>query len=390
MKRSILIIFLIIGISIILVVNWPKVEVDNNTSIEKRSVFISYIELSKNLNGKSIDEGKSNIYKMIMNVKDLGFNEVIVQVRSFSDAIYESDIYPWSSVVSSSEGVDPGYDILDYFIEVAHKEDVSLIAWINPYRIRNTEDIESLSIKNPAYKYLGTNAVYINNGIYFNPSKSEVVDLIVSGVEEIINNYDVDGILFDDYFYPDNNIDEADYYRYLANNEYVTKGEYNLNVVSNMIKKVYSVCKAKGVRFGVSPDGNMDNNYNKVYADVKKWCSEYGYIDFIMPQVYYGFYNESKAFKKTVEEWESIVTNKDIDLIIALAFYKNGSVDEYAKSGRLEWTINNDIIMREIIVSRNLDKYIGFSLFRYDYIFSEDKYTEMTYQEIENIKKILN
>ena len=157
-----------------------------------------------------------------------------------------------------------------------------------------------------------------------------------------------------------------------------------------MIKNVYSVCKEKGVKFGVSPDGNMENNYNKVFADVKKWCSSDEYIDFIMPQVYYGFYNETKAFKKTIDEWESIVVNKDIDLVIALAFYKNGLVDEYARSGRLEWINNNDIIMREIVISRNLDNYIGFSLFRYDYIFDKTKYTDMTYKEIENIKKILN
>ena len=390
MKRVFYIIILIIGIGVVLVCNWPKVEVIENDVSEKRSVFISYIELSKYLNGKGSEDGKRIIENMILNVKDFGFNEVILQVRSFSDAIYRSDIYPWSMVVSSSEGVDPGYDVLKHFIDVCHREKLSLVAWINPYRIRNNEDIEGLSIYNPAYKYLGTSTVYINNGIYFNPSKKEVVDLIVSGVKEIIDNYDVDGILFDDYFYPDNNIDEADYYRYLASNEYITKEEYNLNVVSEMIKNVYSVCKEKGVKFGVSPDGNMENNYNKVFADVKKWCSSDEYIDFIMPQVYYGFYNETKAFKKTIDEWESIVVNKDIDLVIALAFYKNGLVDEYARSGRLEWINNNDIIMREIVISRNLDNYIGFSLFRYDYIFDKTKYTDMTYKEIENIKKILN
>ena len=114
------------------------------------------------------------------------------------------------------------------------------------------------------------------------------------------------------------------------------------------------------------------------------------YIDFIMPQVYYGFHNETKAFKSVVDEWESIVLNDDVELGIALAFYKVGTVDEYAKSGRFEWMIYGDIIMREIVLSRNLKKYRGFGLFRYDYLFNEELHNEMTLNEIENMKKVLN
>ena len=119
--------------------------------------------------------------------------------------------------------------------------------------------------------------------------------------------------------------------------------------------------------FGISPDGNIDNNYNKVFCDVKRWGSSSGYVDFIMPQIYYGFYNETKAFNNVIKEWESIILNDDVDLRIALAFYKNGSYDKWAKSGSNEWVENDDIIMREIILSRNLDKYNGFSLFSGNY-----------------------
>ena len=327
---------------------------------------------------------------MVNNVENLGFNEIILQVRSFSDAIYKSDFYPWSMVISSKEGVDPGYDLLEMFIEKCHKRNILLMAWINPYRIRNNEDISSISKDNLAFKYLNTNNVYINNGIYFNPSSDIILDLIVSGVEEIVRKYDVDGILFDDYFYPDNEIDRQEYDEYLKYNEYISKEEYNLNVINNMVKKVYEVCKKYNVLFGISPDGNIDNNYNKVFADVKKWCSSNEYIDFIMPQIYYGFYNETRGFKKTIDEWESFVKDSNVELRIALAFYKNGTYDKWAMSGSNEWIENDDIIMREIVLSRNLNKYNGFSLFRYDYLFSKDKYTEVTLKEIENIKKVLN
>ncbi len=357
---------------------------------EKRSIFISYIEIGKYLKNADEVAGKKNIDKMITNVKELGFNEVIVQVRSFCDAIYPSKIFPWSSVVSSEEGVAASFDILDYFIEKAHKEKISFIAWINPYRIRTTADIRSISSKNPAYKYLNSDVVYVGEGIYFNPSKEYTHKLVVSGVEELVKNYKVDGVLFDDYFYPNNEIDKVDYERYLENNEYISKEQYNLNVVSNLIKDVYKICNKYGVKFGVSPDGNIDNNYTKVFADVKKWCSESGYIDFIMPQIYYGFFNEARAFKEAIDEWESLLINKKVGLQIALAFYKVGEMDKYAKSGNYEWMVYEDIIMREIILSRNSINYEGFSLFRYDYLFNEDMYNEMTLNEIENMKKVLN
>ena len=113
-----------------------------------------------------------------------------------------------------------------------------------------------------------------------------------------------------------------------------------------------------------------------------------GYIDFIMPQIYYGFYNSTKAYAKTIKEWSSYIEN-DIDLYIALAFYKVGRVDEYAQNGSYEWLENSNIIMREIILSRNLEHYQGFSLFRYDYIFEDDYYTENSLKELENMKKII-
>lgn len=377
----------------VLIINWPKVDEvieEPLEVVETRSIFISYIELSKYLNGKSVEEAKKNIKQMITNVSGLGFNEIILQVRSFSDAIYESYLFPWSKSVAVEEGVDPGYDALEVFLEEAEKENISVIAWINPYRIRNSEDISDISEESPAYRYLNTDVVYINDGIYFNPSKTETRDLVVDGVEELVKNYEVDGVLFDDYFYPDNEIDRADYLNYLENNEHISKEQYNLNVVSEMIKEVHNVCKKYNVKFGVSPDGNMDNNYNKVFADVKKWCSGDEYIDFIMPQVYYGFYNETRAFKMVIDEWESIITNKDIEFRVALAFYKVGSIDEWAKSGKNEWLENDNIIMREIVLSRNLEQYVGFSLFRYDFLFDENLYTTMTMMEIENMKKVLN
>ena len=358
---------------------------DTKKEEEIRGVFISYIELNEYVN-KDKEISKKNIRKIISNIKSLNLNTIILQVRPASDAIYDSKIFPYSMYVSSKEG-EKTYDVLEYFIEESHKNDLKLYAWINPYRVRTSTNIESISKSNPAYKYIGTDTLYINNGIYYNPSKEEVTDLIVNGVKEILN-YNIDGLLMDDYFYPNNDIDNNDYEEYKKNHN-ISKEEYHLQVINNMVEKVYSECKKKNIKFGISPDGNIDNNYQKNMADVRLWTSSNKYIDFIMPQVYYGFYNTTRGYTKVIKEWEEMIKNKDIDLLIALAFYKVGKEDIYARTGREEWLKNNNIIMREVILSRNLNNYKGFSLFKYDNIFNEDNYTTMTIKEIENLKKVV-
>ena len=156
-----------------------------------------------------------------------------------------------------------------------------------------------------------------------------------------------------------------------------------------MVERVHEVCKKNKIIFGISPDGNIENNYNKVFADVKLWLSSDKYIDFIMPQVYYGFFNEIKPFSKVIKEWNDLIKVDSIDMYVALAFYKVGSIDNYAKEGKFEWQMNDNVIMKEIILSRNLERYKGFVLFRYGNLFDSDMYTTTTLKEIENIKKIV-
>ena len=385
MKKIIIIIIFIIGILISNINDNTKKS--SNTDEEMKAVFVSYIELSEYVKNDNHEISKRNIRNIIKRVKDLKLNTIILQVRTSSDAIYDSKIFPKSLYIVNNEK-EEFYDVLDYFIKESHKQNIKIIAWINPYRVRTTNDITTITIKNPAFKYLNTDTIYIENGIYYNPSKKEVTDLIVKGVEEVLE-YDIDGLLFDDYFYPNKVIDDKDYQEYIKNNDYQNEENYRLEVINNMIKKVYKACKKKNIPFGISPDGNIDNNYNKHFADVKTWLRLKGYVDFIMPQIYYGFYNSSRDFLNTLNEWENLLINESIDLYVALAFYKVGTYDKYAKEGDKEWLINDNIIMREILLARNAKKYKGFSLFRYDNIFNENKYTNNSIKEIENLKKII-
>ena len=365
-----------------------NVDKEKERFLENRGVFISYIEISKYLKGKDEKQGSQEIEKMVSNVKELGFTDILLQVRTFSDAIYPSSIYPWSQIVSGQEGLSPGYDILDVFLRITKKYDIGLYAWINPYRIRGDEDSSDISSSNPAYPYLNTSIVDVDDGIYFNPAREESKKIIVDGVEELVKNYSVYGVIFDDYFYPNTTIDLEEYEEYQKLHPDVSIEQFRLDHVNDLIRRVYKVCHQYDTTFGISPDGNVENNYQLHFADVKLWGSKSDYVDYLMPQIYYGFYNETKAFTKVLEEWENLATN--VSLLPVLAFYKVGNVDTFAKSGRDEWISNDDIIMREVILSRNLHQYQGFSLFRYDYVFNEELHTATTMAELKNMKKILN
>ena len=392
MKREfylILIIFLLLIVYILIPDNSERKESLKNE--ERRAVFISYIELGDNLRGKNEKDMKSTIDNMLKEAKDFGFNMLILQVRSFSDAIYPSSIFPSSRSVVNNEGDKLPFDILDYFIKRAHQNNLEIHAWINPYRISNTSNISLISKNNPAYSMLNTNNVKIlDNGIYYNPASSKVESLVLDGIEEIITNYDVDGIHFDDYFYPKSeDIDSLEYNKALNKNNNLTLEEFRLDVISSLIKKTYDLIKSydKNILFGISPDGNIDNNYTSNYVDTRTFCSKKGYIDYIMPQVYYGFLNSVKPFEVTVKSWNELITN-GIDLIPALAFYKTGNVDNYAKEGSNEWIEYNNIIAREVSLSRSLTNYDGFAIFRYGSIFGKN-ISNTSFLEKENLKNIL-
>ena len=393
MKREYYLIIIIIFLLLIYIfIPNNKDTLKEEKKKKKRAIFISYIELNNYLKGKSKENIEKTINNMIDDVKNFGFNMILLQVRSFSDAIYPSKIFPSSRNIVATEGDELPMDVLAYFIEKSHQEKVELHAWVNPYRISTKTDISSISAKNPAYSLLNTNAVAVipNYGIYYNPASKETEELILEGIEEIITNYKVDGIHFDDYFYPkSSDIDKENYQKALEENPNLTLTDYRLSVTTSLIKKTYDLIKKynKDILFGISPDGNMENNYSSNYIDTRLFATKSGYIDYLMPQVYYGFLNSVKPFEETVKSWDNLITN-DIDLIPALAFYKTGNVDTYAKEGANEWILYNNIISREVLISRNLSNYDGFAIFRYDSLFNKNL-TASSFAEKENLKNVL-
>lgn len=389
--KKILIIILVLFIGMYMFYYMNKKEDNNiiNNFEEDRYVFISYIDYSY-LKGKDENILKEEINKMVLNIKENNFNGIILQVRAFSDAIYYSKIFSPSLHIVNNENDKLKLDMLDYFIKLSHENNIKLIAWINPYRIRSNNDISSISGNNIVNKYLNTSSVEIKNGIYFNPAKDEVLDLIIKGVLEIVKNYDVDGILYDDYFYPSKTCDLNDYKLYKINGGLKSLEDFRRDNINKLIRKTYEKIKEvnSDVLFGISPSGNMNNNYNAEYLDIN-YLIENKIVDFIMPQIYYGFNNTSLPFTSTVNSWSNLVKDTNIKFYVALALYKSGLEDKYAKTGINEWINNNDIISKQIIVSRNTYNYEGFSIFRYDYLFNSKKDNKQLLDEVFYVKKLL-
>ncbi len=349
---------------------------------EVKAIYFSYIEFSKYITDKNEENSKNNIKEIIRNLKDNGFNRIIVHVRPFSDSIYESKIYPVSKYVLNDKGMYPNYDVLRFFIEESHKNNIKFDAWINPYRISNFQNIEELKKDNFYKELLDKNIAKVTeNGIYLNPANEKSKKLIISGIEEIVKNYDVDGIHFDDYFYPDKTIDLDDY----KNKFNISLNDFRLNNIKELLKDVHSAIKRinKNVLFGVAPEGNIENCYENSYLDIKEILSSDNYIDYIMPQIYYGFENKNKPFINTVEEWNRLIINKNIKFIPALALYKSGKYDKYALTGSNEWIENSDVIKREIEYLQGKENYNGFSIFSYNYMFNKEYENNNLKKEIE-------
>ena len=388
MNKKILIIISIISF---LLLDTTVVYTKKEKNEELRIVYISYLEYLNNFYGNSKSINQTKIHKMIDNIKELKFNCIMLHVSPFSDAIYNSKYFPYSYTLTGEEGKNPGFDFLEYFIKIAHQKDIQIHAWINPYRIRQDQNIEKINHKNPAYELIDTSHIMSDkSGIYYNPASEISKSLIIKQVKEIINNYSIDGIHFDDYFYVQDSIDKKEYDNYIKNGGDLSLKEFRLYHTNDLIKRVYKVIKDidDNIIFSIAPDGNINNNYLYHYADVKTWLKSREYVDMIMPQIYYGFENQYKPFEKTLSEWQSLTVNKNIKIVPVLAFYKTGNIDNQAGRGKNEWISNNDIIKRQIEYIRE-EKINGIALFRYDFLFYTKYLNDVSIIELDNVKKIV-
>lgn len=371
---------------------------DDIIADEYRGVWINYNELSmKSVGGGTAEEFKNKIDTMFENIKAFGLNTVIFQVRPFSDSFCSSEIFPWSSYITGEQGKNPGYDPFLIATNEAEKYGLKIEAWINPYRVSYKDNFDDLSELNPAKQWYTDNPltddlIITGSGIYYNPSSKRAQKIIIDGVREIVKNYNISAIHMDDYFYPtvDEGIDVDLYTNYRNEGGELSLDDWRRENVNTFISGLYSSVKSikQDVKVVISPAGDIEKNYSMLYADVLKWCSQRGYADIIMPQLYYGFKNSSKPFLKMLNLWSEAVKSGNVKLCVGLAYYKSGKTDDNAGDGINEWCENGNICSEEIRYSRRKDNYCGFSVYSYSYLFAENK-AENAEKEYLNMKNVL-
>ncbi len=377
----------------------PRVENSGTSSLPEtvKSVWMAYFELEK-YTSECRDENsfETEIKSLFKKVKSLGLNTVTVQVRPCADAFYKSNYFPVSKYCFGVQGSELIYDPLAVMVKTAHSLNLRIEAWINPYRVSQDVNIGELSSENQAKKWLEdsekSSYVYVADKIYFNPACTEVTELIVNGVREIVKNYAVDGIHFDDYFYPTTNedIDEKEYAQYQSGGGDMSLSDWRRNNVSEMIKAVYKAVKEENdsVLFGISPQSKVSTDYSTLYADVEKWASEPGYADYICPQIYFGFYNEVQPFTRTAKEWSERATA--VRLYVGLPLYKAGKEDKFASAEQSyainEFVENNNIISRQITYLNQLDNVGGYYIYSLSYLV--DSQDDAVSAEVENIRNL--
>lgn len=337
-----------------------------------RGVWLFYREISmadeKGGTAASFSEKISAIFD---NCVSMGINTVFFHVRPFSDSFYPSELFPMSEYLTGHQGGKIDYDPLKIAVTLAHERDLSIHAWINPFRISFSSDISKLSNNNPAIKLIkekNSRVCKVNGGFYFNPACKDNHRLIINGVREIVNNYDVDGVHIDDYFYPDTDksIDKAEYRKYISDGGKLSLSAWRIQWVNSFVSSLYSAVKAvnNNLVVSVSPAGNISNNYEKLYADVKRWGSVEGYCDWLIPQIYYGYESSVLDYETALNQWKDIASCKDVKLLAGLGAYKvlSGETDEWK---------SDDIIERQWLDAEN-ESYDGFVLFSYSSIVSAD------------------
>ena len=357
---------------------------------EVQGVWISYLELSEMLMGKSESVFRGNISQAFDNISELGLNTVYIHVRSHGDAYYKSRLFPWSKYASGAINTAPSFDPLDVIIEEAHSRGISVQAWINPLRLCGKSDMTSYGDYPVSEMNDGERVVEVNGYYYLNPAYDEVIDLISDGAAEIVANYDVDGLHIDDYFYPttDASFDSAAF----NDSSYMVLSEFRFNNCDRLVESIYDAVKTANpsALFSVSCQGSIENNYNLMYADVEKWCTERGYLDYIVPQIYYGFDNSTQPYSQCLSRWEAFAAEGGIPLVVGLTVAKIGYEDKWAGEGRKEWLTDSAILARQLTEAMECTSYGGASLYSYNSIFSADSSVKAQVgAEIEEYKQII-
>lgn len=276
--------------------------------------------------GLSTAEQKAELRAMFDRVEMLNMNTVIFQVRPATDALYESDLEPWSEYLTGKQGQapDPFYDPLKFAVEEAHRRGLELHAWINPFRSRHSTGSKEMSQDHLISRHPHLVRDY-GSHLWMDPGHPESADWSVEVVKDIVTRYDVDGIHIDDYFYPYKERDEngnlidfpdsTTYALYVKENGDIDRNDWRRQNVDRFIERMHREIREVDptVRFGISPIGLWRPNhqgdeiwgfdaYEEIYADAKLWFNE-GWLDYFTPQLYWPVEQDGQRYETLVNWW---------------------------------------------------------------------------------------
>lgn len=361
----------------------PEPSADPNPALpagEWRAVWVSYLEWAA-MDFSTEDAFRARVVQLLDNCTGLGLNTVLAQVRPFGDALYRSSLFPWSHLCTGVQGQDPGFDPLDVLLQEAHTRGISVEAWVNPYRLRSSAamppNLADSNLANTHPEWVCT----VDEGLYLNPAEPAAADYVVQGVAELVQNYAVDGIHFDDYFYPttDESIDAAQFAASGAGNLAAWRREN----VTALVRAVHDTVKAADptLRFGISPQGNPDNDENQQYSDVTGWLASGGgdaVVDYLCPQVYWGqgfaLHNGSTrfAFENIVPAWLAYPRAADVALYFGLGAYRVGVGDGGSNENSLSGWSTGHALADQVAFLREQGAG-GWALYRYGSLFGPEQ-----------------
>ena len=354
----------------------PTAQISQEEEETLVGVWVPYFSLAT---PEGTQEAFEENYKKIADTAlEKGINAMFVHVRPFSDSLYPSQYFPWSHILTGTQGQDPGFDALQFMIDYTHSLGMEFHAWINPLRVKTSETPGTLADSNP-YVQLGEEYpsyfMEYDGGVYLNPAYSYVRSLIADGAAEIAVNYDVDGIHFDDYFYPsqDAALDSTAYESYVQSvEEPLPLLDWRKANINAMVAEVYSAIKEvkPEVVFGISPQGNIAND-EAMGADVETWAAVPGYVDYLCPQLYFSFENEALGYMEALEEWAALPQHEGLKLYAGLALYKAGTD---ADNGT--WLLRDNIIALQAEAALEAG-YQGVILYSSDYLDAQQTEKEM-------------
>lgn len=281
-------------------------------------------------------------YKALLDdLQAMGMNTVFVQVRPSGDALYPSDIVPWSKVLTGKQGTAPGYDPLAFMIEETHQRGMGFHAWFNPFRANTDTDLSKLASNHVAVAQPDW-ILKSGNGLIINPGIPAARQHIIDTIMEVVNGYDIDGVHLDDYFYPSSGgLQDDSTFKNYNTNSLSTKEDWRRDNINEFVRLLgESIHNAKPkLQFGISPFGVWRNKaadatgsdtsagvtaYDSMSADVRTWIRQ-DWIDYVVPQIYWSLSFNAARYDKLVDWWVGEVSGTGVDLYIGHSPYKLGT-----------------------------------------------------------------